>query len=313
MRRTALIAIMLVATGLTACGGTGTTTDPTEPVPTTSAPESETPSSEPTQTPTDAPTDTPADLPQVPAGQDGAVAYFLYAPAEAENPYLAAVWVPGARDLADALSALLDGPEGAAPAQTALSSTIPDGTTLLGVTMDGTTAVVDLTGTYASGGGSASMFARLAQLTFTATQFDEVEDVRLLLDGAEVETFSAEGIELDQPIEAADWFDTGVLPKLFVQRPALGETVGGTFTMTGFARDMFEATFNYEISDSADEVFAQGPITAEGSEGWNAFSAEVTYVPDEELTVTLTVAEYSPKDGAVVFTSSYPITIDPAR
>lgn len=310
MRRTALIATMLVAVGLTACGGTGTTTDPTEPA--TSAPVSETPSTEPTQTPTETPTDTPADLPQVPAGQDGAVAYFLYAPAEAENPYLASVWVTGARDLADALSALLDGPEAVAAAQTALSSAIPDGTDLLEVTMDGTTAVIDLDSTYASGGGSASMFARLAQLTFTATQFDGVDDVRLLIDGTEVQTFSGEGIELDQPIEVTDWFDTGVMPKLFVQRPALGETVGSTFTMTGWARDLFESTFNYELSDSADEVFVRGPITAEGSEGWNAFSAEVTYEPDTELPVTLTVAEYSPKDGAVVFTSSYPITIDPA-
>lgn len=309
MRRTALIATVLVAVGLTACGGTGTTTDPTEPTPTTSEPVSETPSSEPTETPTT----TPSDLPEVPAGQDGAVAYFLYAPAEAENPYLVSVWVSGARDLADALSALLDGPEAVAAAQSALSSAIPDGTDLLEVTMDGTTAVVDLGGTYASGGGSASMFARLAQLTFTATQFDGVDDVRLLIDGTEVRTFSGEGIELDQPIEVTDWFDTGVMPKLFVQRPALGETVSSTFTMTGWARDLFEATFNYELSDSADEVFVRGPITAEGSEGWNAFSAEVTYEPDAELPVTLTVAEYSPKDGAVVFTSSYPITIDPAR
>lgn len=311
MRRSALILTMLVAVGLTACGGTGTTTDPTGP--TTSPPVSETPSTEPTDIPTETPTETPADLPEVPAGQDGAVAYFVYAPAVAENPYLASVWVPGARDLADALSALLAGPGAIAPAQTALSSAIPDGTDVLEVTMDGATAVVDLTGTYASGGGSASMFFRLAQLTFTASQFDGVDDVRLLLDGAEVQTFSAEGIELDQPIEPSDWFDTGVMPKLFVQRPALGETVGSTFTMTGWARDLFESTFNYELSDSADEVFVRGPITAMGSEGWNAFSAAVTYEPAEELPVTLTVAEYSPKDGAVVFTSSYPITIDPAR
>lgn len=308
-RRTALIVTLLVAVSLTACGGTEPTTDPTN-EPSTSeptAPASQTPTDEPTDEPT-----TPA-VPEVPAGQDGAVAYFMYAPAEAENPYLTAVWVPGARDLAAALAALLDGPDGSVPAHSALSSAIPDGTGLLDVSMDGTTAVVDLGGAFASGGGSASMFARLAQVTFTATQFTEVEDVRLLLDGTEIQTFSSEGIELDQPIDDSDWFDVGVLPKLFVQRPALGEIVGTTFTMTGYARDLFEATFNYELSDSADEVFTRAPVTAVGSEGWNAFSTEVTYEPDEELPVTLTVVEYSPKDGAVVFTSSYPITIDPTR
>jgi hypothetical protein len=249
-------------------------------------------------------------LPEVPAGQDGAVAYFLYAPAEAENPYLASVWMPAARDLSDALTALLDGPD---PAHGALSTSIPAGTALNEVTMDGTTAVVDLDGAFASGGGSASMFARLAQVTYTATQFDDITDVRLLLDGDEVETFSNEGIELDQPIEPSDWYDVGVLPKLFVQRPALGETVGSAFTMTGLAQNLFEATFTYEVSDGADEVFAEGPVTAEGSEGWNAFTQDVTYTPAEAMSVTLTVTEYSARDGSVVFTSSYPITIDPAR
>ena len=309
MRRLPFVAAIVVAIGLTACGGVEPTTNPTSTQKPT-APASQTPTSEPTEA-TPEPSG-PASLPEVPAGQDGAVAYFLYAPAEAENPYLASVWMPGARDLSDALTALLDGPDASDPAHGVLSSSIPSGTTLVDVTMDGTTAVVDLTGTFASGGGSTSMFARLAQVTFTATQFDVVDDVRLLLDGDQVETFSNEGIELDQPIEPSDWYEVGVLPKLFVKRPALGETVGSTFTMTGLAQNLFEATFTYEVSDGADEVFAEGPVTAEGSEGWNAFAQHVTFRPSEAMTVTLTVTEYSPRDGSVVFTSSYPITIDPA-
>jgi germination protein M len=311
MRPTALITALLLVVGLTACGGTGTTTDPTTPTDTPSTPATDAPTTEPS--PSDTEPATPTALPTVPDGEDGAVAYFLYGPAEADEPYLTAVWIPGAQDLADALSALLDGPDGTDPAHGALSSAIPDGSELIEVTMDGSTAVIDLTESFASGGGSASMFARLAQLTFTATQFSEVDDVRLLLDGEEVTTFSSEGIELDLPIEASDWLGVGALPKLFVQRPALGETVGSTFTMTGLARDLFEATFTYEVSDSADQVFAEGPVTAEGSEGWNAFTIDVTYAPAEQMPVTLTVTEYSPKDGSVVFTSSYPITIDPER
>lgn len=308
MRGTTVLAALLLTGALTACGqGTTPIDDPTGPTdPTTVSP-----TDQPTQTPTDTPT-TPAALPQVPAGDDGASVYFLYRLGEAE-PHLAAVWVPGAGDLGDALTALLEGPDDADPAHGALSTAIPDGSELLDVRMDGTTAVIDLGDEFASGGGSAAMFARLAQLTFTATQFDDVEDVRLLLDGDEVTTFSAEGIELEQPIEAADWYDTGILPKLFVHRPALGEPVGTTFEMRGIARDLFEATFMYEVSDSADEVFAQGPVTANGSEGWNTFSTEITYAPEQSMPVTLTVSEYSPADGSLVFSSSYPITIDPER
>ena len=293
---------LLVALVVTACGGTATTTTTADPTPPSSSPTTPTPAS-------DIPS---AELPAVAAGQDGVTAYFLYAPAGASQPSLTAVWVPGGHDLADALTALFEGPEALQPSH-ALSSAVPEDTDLRGVRMDGNTAVVDVSGEFASGGGSATMFARLAQLTFTATQFERVADVRLLLDGNEVQTFSSEGIELDQPIAADDWLDTGVLPKLFVQRPALGETVGATFTMTGLARDLFEATFTYELSDSADEVFARGPVTAQGSQGWNPFAVDVSFAPSEPTTVTLTVDEQSPKDGSTVFSSSYPITIDPAR
>src|SRR5450759_629539 len=40
---------------------------------------------------------------------------------------------------------------------------IPAGSQLLGITIDGSVATVDLTGAFESGGGSASMFGRLAQ------------------------------------------------------------------------------------------------------------------------------------------------------
>ncbi|MBS3939829.1 MAG: S-layer homology domain-containing protein [Actinobacteria bacterium] len=124
-----------------------------------------------------------------------------------------------------AVLALLAGPT-AAERQTVptISTAIPAGVDLLGLTIEDTVATVDLDGAFDDGGGSASMFARLGQLVYTLTRFDAVDTVALNLDGEPVEDFSAEGLVLDGPI-GRDWFtgqDSGILPPVLLDTPAWG-------------------------------------------------------------------------------------------
>ncbi len=49
---------------------------------------------------------------------------------------------------------------------------------------------------FATGGGSFSMLARVAQVVFTATQFSTVERVVLLLEGRPIEALGGEGLVL---------------------------------------------------------------------------------------------------------------------
>src|SRR5450759_1175448 len=89
--------------------------------------------------------------------------------------------VPATRAVATAaVRELLAGP---ASDERGLLTMIPAGSQLLGITIDGSVATVDLTGAFESGGGSASMFGRLAQLIYTLTQFPTVDTVRLRLAG----------------------------------------------------------------------------------------------------------------------------------
>jgi spore germination protein GerM len=103
-----------------------------------------------------------------------------------------------------ALGALLAGPTRAERAS-GLTTAIPAGTRLLGISIHDGVAKVDLTSEYQSGGGSLSMQVRLGQVVYTLTQFPTIRAVRFALDGAPVNVFSSEGIVLDHAVGRGDY------------------------------------------------------------------------------------------------------------
>lgn len=102
-----------------------------------------------------------------------------------------------------AMTELLRGP-GADEAATGLSTSIPAGTALLGLRIVGGVAEVDLSGEFASGGGSLSMLTRVAQVVYTLTGFPTVGSVRFLIDGERVASIGGEGVIVDPPLTRAD-------------------------------------------------------------------------------------------------------------
>jgi sporulation and spore germination protein len=117
-----------------------------------------------------------------------------------------------------ALTALLAGPTRAERAS-GLATAIPAGTRLLGVSVKGGVATVDLTSQYQSGGGSRSMQLRLGQVVYTLTQFPTVKSVRFQLDGAPVNVFSSEGIVLAKPVGRGDYSNLSPQPLAGSWRP----------------------------------------------------------------------------------------------
>lgn len=107
--------------------------------------------------------------------------------------------VPRRTPATAAVRALLRGPTSLERAR-GLGSAVPRGTTLLGLTIRGGVATADLSRRFESGGGTASMQARLAQLVYTLTAIDGVDGVALRLVGRSVRVFSSEGLILDRPL-----------------------------------------------------------------------------------------------------------------
>jgi germination protein M len=210
-----------------------------------------------------------------------------------------------------AMRALLKGPNDAETAgRPAMYTAIPDGTTLLGLSIKDRVATVNLSQEFESGGGSASALARLAQVTYTLTQFPTVDEVLFQLDGEPVTVFGAEGVVLDHPVGRADFHDQ--LPAIFVDRPAWGASLGNPGIVSGLA-NVFEATFIVELRDARDVTIARRQVMATCGTGcWGTFRTSVPYTVGKGQWGTLRVYDKSAKDGSVENLTEYLVWLTPA-
>lgn len=103
-----------------------------------------------------------------------------------------------------AVTSLLAGPT-ASEVDAGMTNEVPAGVKLNGLNIKGGCARVDLSGTYAAGGGSLSMHLRLGQLVYTLTQFPTVDEVELMLDGRLVSSLGGEGLLLDGAVSRGEW------------------------------------------------------------------------------------------------------------
>jgi germination protein M len=319
-----VLALLLAGCGRGAIDAGPVGADETEPPTETEGPSDD--ETEPTTPdPTDEPTDEPAPEPAEPdpatpsddeaAGTSRVRLYFLApgggTPARAD-PFLVSVQreIPSTPRIALAtLRELVDGPSAADETRIdGISTVVPASTLVLGVTIDDGLATVDLSREFESGGGSLSMFGRLAQVVYTVTQFPTVDEVQLELDGRPVTVFSGEGIEIDGPMTRADFVD--LLPSVFVDTPAAGASVSSPIRVTGMAA-VFEATFQYRLEAADGTVLAEGFEMTDNGTGWGAFGFTIDVDVDEVQYGTLTVWEYSAKDGSVQAERVTPLVLRP--
>ncbi|MFK0733968.1 MAG: GerMN domain-containing protein [Gloeotrichia echinulata IR180] len=97
--------------------------------------------------------------------------------------------------LEKALQSLLAG-----PTEGTDSTTIPKGTQLLGLKVDGDEVHVNLSEDFTSGGGSSSMLGRIGQVVYTATTLNPNAKVYIEVNGKQLDVLGGEGVELEQPL-----------------------------------------------------------------------------------------------------------------
>ena len=193
-----------------------------------------------------------------------------------------------------ALKALLVGPTTAERAA-GLTSAVPRGTRLLGLSIDGTTARVDLTARFAAGGGSLSMQARVAEVVDTLTRFPTVKAVAFRLDGAIVETLGGEGLMLDAGQTRADWRQFE--PAIFVESPGVGAVLTSPFVLRGSA-SVFEGSFTAVLVDDGGRRIVRQQIQAsQGAPGRGHFKMTIPFTTSA-TEGTLIVYDQSMEDGS---------------
>jgi len=97
--------------------------------------------------------------------------------------------------LKTAFNSLLAGPQ-----KGEVTTTIPAGTKLRDVEVQPDGVHVDLSEEFTTGGGSAAMTGRVAQVVYTATSLDPTTKVWIEVEGKLLEVLGGEGLELEQPL-----------------------------------------------------------------------------------------------------------------
>ncbi len=238
-----LVTVLSAVAFLAACGGPGGGSSPT-PVATLTSTAQPSPSSSPATTPTAAPSATTT-----------LSLYFL----RGEALGVTERQVPATTKPATAaLEALCAGPSESESAA-GLTSAVPGGTRVLGLSIAGTTARVDLSAQFAAGGGSLSMQARVAQVVYTLTQFRTIRTVAFMLEGNALDTLGGEGLILGEGQRRADW--RGFEPAIFVERPGVGAVLSSPFTLSGTA-SVFEGSFAARLVDDAGQNIVSAQVQA---------------------------------------------------
>jgi len=208
-----------------------------------------------------------------------------------------------------AMNALLAGPTASESGERTITSAVPAGSRLLGLTIEDGIATVDLSSEFESGGGSMSISVRLGQVVYTLTQFPTVQSVRFEIEGRPVTVFSSEGLILDDPVGRANYED--LLPNIYVDRPAYGAGLGNPARIVGSA-NVFEAQFLITLLDGNGAVVAQTPAMATCGTGCRGtFDLSVPYTVAAAGWGTLRVWDGSAKDGSPENVREYPVWLTP--
>lgn len=195
-----------------------------------------------------------------------------------------------------ALNALKQGPNDAE--QTAgLTSAIPGNLTLQGLKIANGVATADVAGVTAS---NLPPEAAQAQVVYTLTQFPSIKQVQFSVSGMPVPSAG-------HTYGRSDFED--VLPAIFVESPAFGDTVASPLHVSGTA-NTFEATFFVSVVDGSGKTLVDQQVTATAGSGTRGtFSTTLSFSVAQAGPGKLVAYEKSAKDGSKINVVEIPVQL----
>jgi hypothetical protein len=197
-----------------------------------------------------------------------------------------------------------------------ISTAVPDDARLLDVSVVDRVATVDVSAEFAAGSGSFSEIARIEQLLYTMTRFEDVDGLRLEIDGVPVEVFGGHGIVLDDPVTRSA-LDTA-LPAILIESPAHGarrfgyQPASGGWLFASGTANVFEATVSLALADADGLILWEGFTTASCGTGCRGeWEVTIPYTVDEPQMGALIAWEESARDGSQINVREHPVWLAP--
>lgn len=186
------------------------------------------------------------------------------------------------------------------------STAIPKGTTLRSVSIEASTAVVDVSRAFESGGGSLSAQARVAQVVFTLTRDPGVVAVLFKMEGKPIASLGGEGVSLSKPQTRADWEDFS--PLVLIESPVLNDVVAGDFPVRGTAA-VLEGKFTLELHYQGATRTAHRLKSSSGTITRGSFESTETATTIPRGAAELVAIYIEPSDSSRVVSMKVPLTI----
>jgi germination protein M len=204
-----------------------------------------------------------------------------------------------------ALNELLMGPT-TEEALAGLHTQIPPATRVLGLRIHDGLAIVDLSADFAAGVDPIEDRGRLAQIVYTLPQSPTVDGVKFRVEGETLVFRSGEGAPQNRPQTRRSFED--VTPAVFVERPAVGDTVSSPLVVSGTA-NTFEAQFMIRVRAADGTILVdESAMATSGSGTRGTFNETVTFTATSPG-ITLEVYESSAASGLPIHLVKIPLPL----
>lgn len=193
-----------------------------------------------------------------------------------------------------------------------MSSAIPAGTEILGLTIEDGVATVDVSSEFETTGmGTTGEIGLVSQVVFTLTQFPAVDSVDILIEGEARDAILSHGLEATDLTR--EGFYDAVAPAIVVESPYPGQLVTSPLTVTGFSRT-FEATVVYDtVIPPSGDIVDSGFTTAVQPEvnQFGPFEFTTEFETDVAGFGAVIVFEESAQDGSQINIYEVPVMMEP--
>jgi hypothetical protein len=202
--------------------------------------------------------------------------------------------------------ALIAGPN-AAESAAGVKTAIAPGTRLLSTSLSGGVATVNFRQSFASPAPRKRIRMRLAQLTFTATQFSNVHSVALEIAGSKVTSIG--GVPVPARMTRAHF--ARLLPAIVVHTPSIGAHLSPAVRVTGTS-EVFEGAMVVKVLNSGSHLVAKKFSTASCGTGCRGrFAVTISYHIGNAQAGSIVVTDTSARGGRPPNIVRIPVRLSP--